>query len=229
MRLLLAIAILAASGFADQSEEGLLGVQSLGPGVYYRTPDGTWAKIEPISSQGFQSRAGFMSARAVTVYSAAAAAIQVADRRPTFYLKEPIPAMGMTVVTQGVSSSTTVASQEGQPQPPPTTPTKTLTRGETSSTYSVATQPQGTTNLVMVRLVKKKKHRELAYAGGSVFNYHSGIGTEDLVETAITPMEGGGYTLRSKADLKPGEYIIVTRGIMGMVGYGYGFDFGVTK
>jgi hypothetical protein len=185
--------------------------------------------MEPISSQGFQSRAGFMSAKAVTVYPGAASAVQTADRRPTFYLKEPIPAMGMTVVTQGVSSSTTVATQGGQAQTPATGPTTTATRGETSSTYSIATQPQDARSLMMVRLAKKKKSRELTYAGGSVFNFHSGVDADDLVETVLAPFEGGGYTLRPKTDLKPGEYVIVTRGIMGMVGYGYGYDFGVIK
>jgi hypothetical protein len=170
-----------------------------------------------------------MSAKAVRVYPAAASAVQIANRRPTFYVNEPIPAMGITLVTRASTSSTTVATQEGQPEPPPTTPPKTLTHGETSSTYSIVTQAQDAHSLVMVRLAKKKKHRELTYAGGSVFNFHSGIDSDDVIETALTPMEGGGYTLCPKADLKPGEYIIVTRGIMGMAGYGYGYDFGVTK
>jgi hypothetical protein len=226
MKLLFTIALLISSGMAAQTNEGLRGVESLGAGVYCRAADGTWAKIEPISSGGFESRARFMSAKAVTVYSGAAAAVQIADRRPTFYLKEPIPAMGMSVVTQGVSSSTTVATQGGQAQTPPST---TSTRGETSSTYSIATQSQDARSLILVRLAKKKNSRELTYAGGTAFNFHSGVGSEDLVETVLSPIEGGGYTLRPKADLKPGEYIIVTRGIMGVVGYGYGYDFGVSK
>jgi len=226
MKLMFTIAFLASSGLAAQNNEGLRGVESLGAGVYYRAADGNWAKIEPISSEGFQSRARFMSAKAVTVYPGAAASVQIADRRPTFYLKEPIPTMGISVVTQGVSSSTTVASNGGQAQSATST---TSTRGETSSTYSIATQAQDARSLTMVRLAKQKKSRELTYAGGTAFNFHSGVSSEDLVETVLSPIEGGGYTLRPKADLKPGEYIFVTRGIMGMVGYGYGYDFGVSK
>src|SRR5690349_3357599 len=100
MSLLLVIAFLAGTGFADQNG-GLGSAESIPPSLYYRAVDGNWAKMEPISSQGFQSRAGFMSGKAVAVYPGAASAVQISDRRPTFYLKEPIPATGMTVVTQG--------------------------------------------------------------------------------------------------------------------------------
>jgi hypothetical protein len=227
VKLLVAIGLIAISGFAGQSTDDIRAVESLGPGVYYRSADGLWTKMEPISSRGFESRPAFMSAKAVAVYSGAASAIQMVDRRPTFYLKEPILTMLTTVVTQSVSSTTTRAadSRKGLAS----APSPTVTLGETSSTYSIATQPGAAHNLVIVRLGKRKKQRELTYAGGSVFNFRSGIDPCDLVETALSPVEGGGYFLRPKIELKPGEYLILMPGPMGIPVYGHGFDFGVSK
>jgi hypothetical protein len=171
MKIVLTIAF-AASGLAAQPVDVIRGVESLGPGIYYRSADSTWTKMEPITSRGFQSRAGFMSAKAVTVYSGSSSAVHLIDRRPTFYIKEPIPTMRMNVTSQAVSSSTTmVGAPEGQGEA--SAGSRTLTRGESSSTYSLATQPGDARSLVVVRLAIKKKQRELPYAGGSVFNFHT--------------------------------------------------------
>lgn len=80
-------------------------------------------------------------------------------------------------------------------------------------------------DLIIVRLDKKKDHRELqTSSGGNVFTFKAGIGKDRLPDITTKTVSDGVFILTPNEDLKPGEYML-TFAAMGNSGY----DFGVKQ
>jgi hypothetical protein len=76
-------------------------------------------------------------------------------------------------------------------------------------------------NVVMVRMDRKKDHRELQISqGATVLTTSSGYNERDIVEVTVTPLAEGLYTIAPKTDLVGGEYLLDV---------GIGYDFGITR
>jgi hypothetical protein len=78
-------------------------------------------------------------------------------------------------------------------------------------------------DLLMVRVAKKKDHRELQIMRGGFASLRVGLSSKDIVEVTLTTVAGRTFTLAPQNDLAPGEYVITFRGANGTAGY----DFGV--
>jgi hypothetical protein len=78
-------------------------------------------------------------------------------------------------------------------------------------------------NLLIVRMAKKKDHRELEIIEGSFASQRVGLNSKDIVEATLTTVSDRTFTLVPKNDLARGEYVLTLRGANGTVGY----DFGV--
>jgi len=80
-------------------------------------------------------------------------------------------------------------------------------------------------DLIVVRLDKKKDHRELqTTSGGNVFTFKAGIGKDRLPDITTKTVGDGVFVVTPNEDLKPGEYML-TFAAMGNSGY----DFGVKE
>lgn len=78
-------------------------------------------------------------------------------------------------------------------------------------------------DLLIVRMAKKKDHRELEVMEGSFASQRVGLNSKDIVEATLTTVSDRTFTLVPKNDLARGEYVLTLRGANGTVGY----DFGV--
>jgi len=80
-------------------------------------------------------------------------------------------------------------------------------------------------NLTIVRLDRRKDHRELQITrGGNVFTFKGGLSPEKLPELTVTRVDDSSFLFTPTKDLEPGEYLI-TFGI----GWTSGCDFGVIQ
>lgn len=161
-------------------------VQSLSDGVYYKTAQG-WQKLEPVSmAGGGLKHAGKMFVPGLTpqmvwTFRDAESPAQIADRRPTFCVKE-LPALA------------NIAGRSGR-------------------------------DLLIVRLDKKKDHRELqTTSGGSMFTFKAGLSKDRMPDITRETIADGIFMLTPNEDLKPGEYM-VTFSALGTSGY----DFGIKQ
>lgn len=79
-------------------------------------------------------------------------------------------------------------------------------------------------DLFIIRLDKKKDHRELqATSGGNMFTFKAGISKERMPDVTTKTISDGIFVLTPNEDLKPGEYLL-TFSALGNTGY----DFGIT-
>jgi hypothetical protein len=77
-------------------------------------------------------------------------------------------------------------------------------------------------DLVIVRLVKKKGHRELDVMQGAFASERVGLNSKDVVEVTLATLADRTFTLVPKTDLARGEYVITFRGANGAAGYDFG-------
>ncbi len=78
-------------------------------------------------------------------------------------------------------------------------------------------------DLVIVRLDKKKDHRELqTTSGSSIFTFKAGVSKNRLPEIVTKRLADGLFLVTPAQDLKPGEYLL-TFSTLG----GSGYDFGI--
>jgi hypothetical protein len=81
-------------------------------------------------------------------------------------------------------------------------------------------------DLVLVRLDRKKDHRELqTTSGGSALTFKAGFSKERTPEILVTHVSESVFTVIPKADLAPNEYFL-TFGSGGVSGYDFGIDGG---
>jgi hypothetical protein len=81
--------------------------------------------------------------------------------------------------------------------------------------------------LYLVRETTKQDYREIRMPYSRDFHNWAGFRAKDLVDLDLTPAGNGILTLTPKADLAPGEYVIVSLAEPGMRGIRLSFDFGV--
>jgi hypothetical protein len=80
-------------------------------------------------------------------------------------------------------------------------------------------------DLLIIRVDKKRDHRELQTTnGGNMFTFKSGISKERMPDVTTKTLDDGIFTITPNEDLKPGEYM-VTFSALGYVGY----DFGIKQ
>ena len=80
-------------------------------------------------------------------------------------------------------------------------------------------------DLIIVRLDKKKDHRELqTTSGGNMFTFKAGIGKDRLPDITTKTVSDGVFVVTPNEDLKPGEYML-TFAALGNSGY----DFGIKQ
>lgn len=77
-------------------------------------------------------------------------------------------------------------------------------------------------DLLIVRMAKKKDHRELQVIEGGFASQRVGLNSKDLVEVTLTTVADRTFTLVPKNDLARGEYVITFRGANGTAGYDFG-------
>jgi hypothetical protein len=77
-------------------------------------------------------------------------------------------------------------------------------------------------DLLIVRVAKKKDHRELEVMEGSFASQRVGLNPKDIVEATLTTVSDRTFTLAPKSDLARGEYVLTLRGANGTVGYDFG-------
>ena len=64
-------------------------------------------------------------------------------------------------------------------------------------------------DLIIVRLDKKKDHRELqTTSGGNMFTFKAGIGKDRLPDITTKTVSDGVFVVTPNEDLKPGEYML---------------------
>jgi hypothetical protein len=85
------------------------------------------------------------------------------------------------------------------------------------------TPGRGVHDLVIVRMSKKKDHRELEIMRGGFASVKMGINPRDVVAGTLTAVTDQIYTVVPKEDLKQGEYLVTFPAAYGTAGY----DFGV--
>jgi len=77
-------------------------------------------------------------------------------------------------------------------------------------------------DLLMVRVAKKKDHRELQVIESGFASQRVGLSSKDIVEVTLTTVADRTFTLAPQNDLAPGEYVITFRGANGTAGYDFG-------
>lgn len=82
--------------------------------------------------------------------------------------------------------------------------------------------------LYLVRDTPKQDYREIRMPLAGDFHNWARFRQQDLVDFDLTAAGSGVVTLTPKADLKPGEYAIVSLAEPSMRGIRVSFDFGVT-
>lgn len=85
----------------------------------------------------------------------------------------------------------------------------------------------GANALYMVRDTPKLDYREIRMPWGGDFNNFTHFRSQDIVEMDVSSAGNGILTLTPKADLKPGEYAIVSLADPAMRGIRLSFDFGI--
>jgi hypothetical protein len=63
-------------------------------------------------------------------------------------------------------------------------------------------------DLMIIRLERKKDHRELQVTKGGLFNYKAGLDKDVTPAITVTVVSEGIFAVRPDQDLKPGEYLI---------------------
>ncbi len=77
-------------------------------------------------------------------------------------------------------------------------------------------------DLLLVRMAKKKDHRELQIMQGGFASQRVGLNAKDIVEVTLTTVADRTFILAPKKDLAPGEYVLAFRGANGTAGYEFG-------
>jgi len=77
-------------------------------------------------------------------------------------------------------------------------------------------------DLLIVRVAKKKDHRELQVMEGGFASARVGLNSKDIVEAALTSVGERTFILVPKNELARGEYVITFRGANGTAGYDFG-------
>ena len=77
-------------------------------------------------------------------------------------------------------------------------------------------------DLLIVRMAKKKDHRELQVMGGGFARQRVGLNSKDIVEVTVTTAADGTFILVPTKDLERGEYVLTFRGANGTAGYDFG-------
>ncbi len=77
-------------------------------------------------------------------------------------------------------------------------------------------------DLLLVRMAKKKDHRELQVMQGGFASVRAGLNSKDIVEMTLTTVTDRTFTLVPKKDLAPGEYVLTFRWANGTAGYDFG-------
>ena len=77
-------------------------------------------------------------------------------------------------------------------------------------------------DLRIVRMAKKKDHRELQVIGAGFVSQRVGLNSKDLVEVTLTTVADRTFNFAPKNDLTRGEYLITFSGAHGTAGYDFG-------
>jgi hypothetical protein len=77
-------------------------------------------------------------------------------------------------------------------------------------------------DLLIVRMAKRKDHREIQVMEGGFASQRVGLNSKDLLELTLTAVADRTYTLVPKSDLARGEYLVTFRGANGTAGYDFG-------
>lgn len=77
-------------------------------------------------------------------------------------------------------------------------------------------------DLVIVRMAKKKDHRELEVMEGSFASQRVGLNSKDIVAATLSAVSDRAFTIVPKNDLVRGEYVLTLRGANGTTGYDFG-------
>jgi hypothetical protein len=80
----------------------------------------------------------------------------------------------------------------------------------------------GVRDLLIVRMTKKKDHRELEVMQGGFASQRVGLSSKDIMEATLTTVADRTFTFAPKNDLARGEYVITFRGANGTAGYDFG-------
>src|SRR5205807_457159 len=92
---------------------------------------------------------------------------------------------------------------------------------ESKPTFYSRPPIQSPRDLMIVRMDKKKDHRELQTTNGAVFK-SAGYKKSNMVEVSSTPVSADVMAITPTADLKDGEYLLVFS-----YGGSDGYDFAV--
>jgi hypothetical protein len=77
-------------------------------------------------------------------------------------------------------------------------------------------------DLLLVRMAKKKDHRELQVMEGGFAKERVGLNSKDLVEVTLTTVADRTFIVVPKTELASGEYVLTFRGANGVAGYDFG-------
>lgn len=77
-------------------------------------------------------------------------------------------------------------------------------------------------DLLIVRMTKKKDHRELQVMSGGFASQRVGFNSKDIVAVKLTTVADRTFILVPKKELASGEYLLTFRGANGTAGYDFG-------